>query len=159
MAGQSVKRTQLRRKTPLARGAPLKRTAFKPKTSSRRPPGDFVDGRLHADVINREGMCFGILIRMHPARGDLPAPPWHQCRDKWGGEHSATDLTKLVTDHVWRDTERAVGTGAYGDRAPSSMRNLVATCHALNDHGMTKLMRQLERRYLEWWEARQPKTS
>lgn len=145
-----IRRTPIRR-TPLARGtAVLKRTAIKAKHTTRAP-GDRVDGTLHAAVINRDKMCIGILGRLLFGSDTVP---WHQCRDQWGTEHEPTALLKLTVDHVWRDSERAKGTGAYGDRAPSTEQNLVAACWSLNNNGMTKAMRAMERRYLEWIETK-----
>lgn len=68
----------------------------------------------------------------------------HDCSNAVGRRHSPMALDELTVDHFWHDG------GHMRDRAPSRPEHMVAACWALNDHGMTHVIRQLERAYVAW---------
>lgn len=132
-----MKRTPLVRRTPLKSGSGgLKRSTLRSKP---RPVEDRVSPALHAAVVRRDGMCFGILARLlYPEM----AISWHQCADRFGNQHGAASLEYLTVDHFHLHAG-----GTKGDRAPSDPAHLVAMCGMLNGRGPSATLREAERRY------------
>lgn len=99
-------------------------------------------GDVHRHIINRDRMCIGILLRqLFPEMG----VPWHQCRNTYGDPHEPTDLLQLTVDHFHHHAG-----GTKGKRAESDPEHGTAACGDLNGNHMSALIRQGQRRYIEW---------
>ena len=152
-----MKRSPLHRRTPLARGGQgLARTPLRRKP---RPAAEQVTPDLHRLIVWRDSMCFGILAyneqMLREGGWSRKAVPWmpdglaridyHPCRDRFGNEHAATDLSRLEVDHFWLTPG-----GTKGDRAPSDPAHLVAMCGWLNNRPPPAVIREAERAYSRW---------
>ncbi len=134
-----MKRTPLRRKSPLSRaGAALRRTAIKAKP---RPSEQWTDPAERAWVLRRDG-CIAY-------RHD----PKHACHDALGNWHGPFDTAKLTVDHVHDHAQ-----GTFGKRAPCGgcakgkpqRAFLTGMCGGLNGGGGTPsaALRRFQREYL-----------
>ena len=138
-----MKRTPLKRKTPLRSGhGGLRRTTLRAKP---RPAEDKVDPRERRHVLLRDGEC----IARKCIRLGL-VPDNHVCRDALGNPLPAMpDPMTLSLEHV----KEAAQVG--GNRAPSTRRWMVAACyHANNGDYWVSKYRSYIRLYLEWLDSK-----
>lgn len=88
-----------------------------------------VSPEVRERVLRRDGRCF------------LADEPGHVCRDLWGTPHAPDDLDRLSLEHVKTEL-------AYGRRAPSDERHLLALCAFANVSVPSKAQRARMRAYL-----------
>jgi len=106
----------------MIRKTPLRRVRLTP---------DPVTPEVREAVLRRDQMCvLAFLDESHT-----------YCRDAWGNEHPADDLSKLSLEHVKDEL-------AMGKRAPSDPQHLVALCAHANIGVPSKAQRALLRQYL-----------
>lgn len=111
----------------MLRRVPLRRSRPKPWF---RAEEDKVTPEVREQVLRRDGMCVAAMMS-----------GGHQCRDRFGMPHAATDTRRLTLDHVH-------DAATTGKRAPSDPAHLVALCGDANNNGWASAHRAEERAYL-----------
>lgn len=123
-----MKRTPLKRKTPLRAKATRRPRKPLPKVGKRKVPWDDKASAERAHVMRRDGYrCVApALFRL----GLVPEPP-DECRNQWGDEQ--TPAEPLTVEH-------AKCQPGIGIRAPHDRWHLAAACHWHNagNHWLSK---------------------
>jgi hypothetical protein len=115
-----VKRTPLRRKSPLRNGhGGMKRTTLRSKP---RPPEDRVKPEDAAHVFRRDGEC---IARKITNLGWVPLG--HVCRDAFGNVLPVDQTPEMLTIEHVKDTPK------MGERAKSDRAHMVAACANANN--------------------------
>src|SRR6478609_1613821 len=96
-----------------------------------------VSPELHALVLRRDKCCFLFKEAVYQQTSMANPPQPHVCRNRWGQQHSAYDLSQLTVDHV-----HLVPGGIRGKRAPDDEMHLVAMCAKANIDGPSREVRQ-----------------